>query len=80
MRGEEKWHSRLLRREVEGSTPFVSIKELNNLDPGSAGRLNFLIFNAFARWVLGEAYFEIGDYRASKDHFGYPFRGIKQPS
>ena len=33
-------------------------------------RLNFFIFNAFARWVLGEAYFQIGDYRASKDHFG----------
>jgi len=33
-------------------------------------RLDFFIFEAFARWLLGEIYFEIGHYGASKDHFG----------
>ena len=40
-------------------------------------RINLSIFNAIGRWMLGEAYYEIGDYQNSKDHYSEAVRLIK---
>jgi class 3 adenylate cyclase/tetratricopeptide (TPR) repeat protein len=40
-------------------------------------RINFYLFNAIARWMLGEVCYEIGEYQNSKEHYSTAVTLIK---
>ena len=40
-------------------------------------RINFYLFNAIARWMLGEVCYEIGEYQNSKAHYSMAVELIK---